>query len=102
MDQNMQSSKKILFLVLFPAQIVLAFWSVTPCLAEDLESPETIVSSVVRREGYRCDKPIHASKDEADSIPEVMAWFLKCKNATYKVRLLPHYLSHVEVLEMVK
>jgi len=102
MDQNMQSFKKILSPVLFPVHIVLALWSVTLCLAEDLESAETIVSSVVRREGYRCDKPIHASKDEADSIPEVMAWFLKCKNATYKVQLLPHYLSHVEVLEVTK
>ena len=102
MNQNMQSFKKILSPVLSPVHIVLALWSVTPCLAEDLRSPETIVSFVVRREGYRCDKPIHASKDEADSIPEVMAWFLKCKNATYKVRLLPHYLSHVEVLELTK
>ena len=53
----MQPSKKILALVLFPAQIVLVLWSVTPCLAEDLESNEMIISSVVRREGYRCDKP---------------------------------------------
>ena len=71
-----------------------------PCLADDSESVETIVSSVVRREGYKCEKPIKATKDEADSVPEEMAWFLKCKNATYKVRLLPHYLSEVEVLEV--
>ena len=77
---------------------VLAF----PCLADDTESVETIVSSVVRREGYKCEKPIKATKDEADSVPEEMAWFLKCKNATYKVRLLPHYLSEVEVLEVTE
>ena len=69
-----------------------------PCLADDLESPETIISSVVRREGYKCDKPIKATKDVEDSVPDEMAWFLKCKNATYKVQLLPHYLSAVEVL----
>ena len=63
------------------------------------ESPETIISAVVRREGYVCEKPIKATKDEIDSIPEEMAWILKCKNLTYKVRLYPHYLSHIEILE---
>lgn len=70
-----------------------------PSLADDLESPETIISSVVRREGYKCEKLIKATKDLEDSVPEEMAWILKCKNATYKVQLLPHYLSAVEVLE---
>lgn len=73
-----------------------------PCLAEDSESPETIVSSVVRREGYKCEKPIKATKDVEDSVPEEMAWILKCKNATYKVQLLPHYLSAVEVIEVTE
>jgi hypothetical protein len=73
-----------------------------PCLADDLESPETIVSSLVRREGYKCEKPIKATKDLEDSVPDEMAWFLKCKNATYKVQLLPHYLSAVEVLELTE
>jgi len=63
------------------------------------ESPETIISAVVRREGYVCEKPIKATKDEIDSIPEEMAWILTCKNLTYKVRLYPHYLSHIEILE---
>ena len=71
-----------------------------PSMADDLESPETIISSVVRREGYKCEKPIKATKNVEDSIPEEMAWILKCKNATYKVQLLPHYLSAVEVLEV--
>lgn len=75
------------------------FLVILPCFAEEMETPETIVSSVVRREGYKCEKPIKAIKDTTDSIPEEMAWFLKCKNATYKVRLLPHYLSEVEILE---
>jgi len=73
-----------------------------PCLADDPESAETVISSVVRREGYKCEKPIKATKDEADSVPEEMVWFLKCNNATYKVRLLPHYLSEVEVLEVTE
>ena len=73
-----------------------------PCLAEDSESPETIVSSVVRREGYKCEKPIKATKDIEDSVPEEMAWILKCKNATYKVQLLPYYLSAVEVIEVTE
>jgi len=66
---------------------------------DETESVETIGSSVVRREGYKCEKPIKATKDVEDSIPEEMAWVLKCENATYKVQLLPHYLSAVEVIE---
>lgn len=73
-----------------------------PCRADDFESAETVISSVVRREGYKCDRPIKATKDLPDSLPDEMAWFLKCKNATYKVRLFPHYLSEVEVLEITK
>ncbi len=56
----------------------------------------------MRREGYKCEKPIKAIKDVEDSVPEEMAWILKCKNATYKVQLLPHYLSAVEVLEVTE
>lgn len=73
-----------------------------PCLADDPESAETVISSVVRREGYKCEKPIKATKDVEDSVPEEMAWILKCKNATYKVQLLPHYLSAVEVIEVTE
>jgi hypothetical protein len=102
MGQSMRHFKITNSLVLISAHIVLANSLVTSCLADDLESVETIVSSVVRREGYRCDKPIYASKDEADSVPEEMAWFLKCKNATYKVKLLPHYLSEIEIIEIAK
>lgn len=102
MGQSMQYFNIINSLVSTLAHIVLAYSLVTSCLADDLESAETIVSSVVRREGYRCDKPIHAFKDEADSVPEEMAWFLKCKNATYKVKFLPHYLSEIEIIEIAK
>lgn len=102
MGQSMRRFKIKHSLVLISAHIVLANSLLKPCLAEDLESAETIVSSVVRREGYQCDKPIHAFKDEADSVPEEMAWFLKCKNAAYKVKLLPHYLSEIEIIEIAK
>lgn len=84
------------------ALVTLLCFLATPCFAEDSESPEIIVSSVVRREGYKCEKPIKATKDVEDSIPEEMAWLLKCKNATYKVQLLPDYLSAVEVLEVTE
>lgn len=71
---------------------------VSPSYAEDTEDAGTVVSTVVRREGYRCDKPVTATRDLTDSIPEEEAWILKCKNASYRVRLLPHSLSPVDVL----
>jgi hypothetical protein len=71
---------------------------VSPSYAASSEGAGTVVSTVVRREGYRCDKPITATRDVADSVPEEEAWILKCKNATYRVRVVPHSLSPVEVL----
>jgi hypothetical protein len=62
------------------------------------EDAGTVVSTFLLREGYRCDKPITTTRDVADSVPEEEAWILKCKNATYRVRLLPHSLSRVEKL----
>ncbi len=66
--------------------------------AESLPDASTIISTVIRREGYRCDKPMTAHHDDVDSIPDETAWILTCKNATYRVRLLPHSFSPVEIL----
>ena len=88
----MKSTVRIIVAVFFIA-------SISPSYAQDTRLAGTDVSTVVRRQGYRCEKPITATKDAAYSIPDEEAWILNCKNATYRVRLLPHSLSPVEVLQ---
>ena len=76
-----------------------AVFFIAPFSRSYAEDAGAVVSTVVRREGYRCDTPIKTTRDAADSVPEEEAWILKCKNATYRVRLVPHSLSHVEILQ---
>jgi hypothetical protein len=78
-------------------RVTAAVLLIAPFPVSYAEDAGKVVSTVVRREGYRCDKPITTTRDVADSVPEEEAWILRCKYATYRVRLLPHSLSHVEI-----
>ena len=73
-------------------------WTVT-ATANNFEQTETILSAVARKQGYKCLEPIEAIKDPADSIPEEMAWLLRCNNATYKIKLVTHSQSKIKVLK---
>ena len=73
-------------------------WTVT-ATANNFEQTETILSAVARKQGYKCLEPIEAIKNPADSIPEEMAWLLRCNNATYKIQLFPHSQSKIKVLK---
>jgi hypothetical protein len=50
------------------------------------ESPRDIVADTVRSQGYPCDQPERATRDEAASLPDQAAWVLECANARYWVR----------------
>ena len=53
---------------------------------DDEESAKDIVADTVRSQGYPCDQPEHATRDEAASLPDQAAWVLECANARYWVR----------------
>jgi hypothetical protein len=66
------------------------------------ETPKDMIASQVRRQGFACDNPQGATKDQAISRPDEAAWVLACENATYRVRLIPHKAAKIEQLQAQK
>jgi hypothetical protein len=65
--------------------------AVSSALAQDTApvAPETakdIVATTVRSQGYPCEQPKRAVRDEAASAPDRAAWILECANATYWIK----------------
>jgi hypothetical protein len=63
-----------------------------PCIS-NAQTPAEDVAAQVRLQGYRCDQPITARRDARLSKPDSVVWFLKCRNASYRVRLDPGLLT---------
>jgi hypothetical protein len=62
------------------------------------ECPADVVAAQIRLQGHRCDKPVRAARDVGHSQPGVAAWLLECRNAAYRVRLVPHRAARVELI----
>jgi hypothetical protein len=58
-----------------------------------------VISALLRRQGYRCDRPLSTKRDAELSKPDQAVWDVKCANATYRVRLVPNMAAHVERIE---
>ncbi|WP_363349812.1 hypothetical protein [Methylocystis echinoides] len=78
--------------------LILAFLFLGAALATAQEKPKDIIAAHVRLQGYPCDAPISARRDTAASRPDESAWVLVCKNARYRVRLVPHLADIIEPL----
>jgi hypothetical protein len=50
------------------------------------ETAKDIVATTVRSQGYPCEQPKRAVRDEAASAPDHAAWVIECANASYWVR----------------
>jgi hypothetical protein len=53
---------------------------------KDEESAMEIVATTVRSQGYPCEQPKRAVRDEAASSPDRAAWVLECANARYRIK----------------
>ena len=53
----------------------------------------------LRAQGYACDKPLKAERDDKLSKPDNEAWTLTCSNATYRVSRVPDLAAKVEKVE---
>lgn len=84
---------------------LLARLLVTLCLstqlaiAEDAESPKDDIAEQIRRQGYACDQPQSATRDIQASKPDEAVWLLRCKDASYRVRLMPSMAAQVEPID---
>jgi hypothetical protein len=62
------------------------------------QTPADGIAAQIRAQGYRCDVPVSAERDAALSRPDEAVWILKCRNASYRVRLIPDLAARVEQL----
>ena len=59
----------------------------------------TLIATQVREQGYACDQPVTAKPDAGDSEIGERAWILNCKDATYRVRLVPDQAATIEKID---
>lgn len=63
------------------------------------EQAKDIIASQLRRQGVTCDQPESAERDSAASTPNETVWVLRCKNAAYRVRLVPDMAAAVDRID---
>ncbi|HEU4380107.1 MAG TPA: hypothetical protein VFR73_16160 [Hyphomicrobiaceae bacterium] len=66
--------------------------------AQAQESAKDIIAAHIRMQGYACEKPISAERDQSLSRPDEAVWLLKCENHSYQVRLIPDMAAKVSPL----
>ncbi|MGY2844682.1 hypothetical protein ACVIHH_000590 [Bradyrhizobium sp. USDA 4518] len=73
--------------------------------ASDGRTEETLqgmLATQLRAQGYACDKPLKAERDDKLSKPDNEAWTLTCSNATYRVSRVPDLAAKVEKIDESK
>ncbi len=81
-------------LCLAPLCSALAAIAIAASAGAQEESPAEIVAAQVRTQGFRCDTALEAQR--VSNVPNAAVWILRCKNATYRVRLTPDMGARVE------
>jgi hypothetical protein len=79
------------------AGLLLCLAAASASSAQD--APENIISDQISRQGFACETPRRAVRDVAASRPNGAVWTLICRNATYRVTLVPDMAAHVERLK---
>ena len=74
-------------------EIILA--SVVAAASARSETPGDTIAAQIRRQGYLCRSPVIAVRDRQASKPNEAVWILRCKNASYRVRLTPDMAAQV-------
>jgi hypothetical protein len=62
------------------------------------QTPREDLAAQIREQGYRCGTPLNAKKDIRRSKPDQAVWILKCKAATFRIRLNPDMSAQVKRL----
>ena len=66
--------------------------------AQAQESPKDVIAAHLRLQGYSCDAPKSARRDNRASRPDEAVWLIDCRNARYRVRLVPNMADVIEPL----
>jgi hypothetical protein len=62
------------------------------------ETPQSMLAAQIRIQGFTCDKPLGAVRDNKRSRPDRAVWVLRCSNATYRITRAPDMTAKVEPL----
>ena len=81
------------------AALALTGLSALAGLAQEVDTPAGIVAAQIRTQGYACTAPVSAARDRQASRPNVTVWILRCRNASYRVQLVPDMAAQVTQLE---
>jgi hypothetical protein len=54
-----------------------------------------ILAAQLREQGYRCKRLLSAKRDIKRSKPDEAFWIVRCREATYSMRLDPDMSAHV-------
>jgi hypothetical protein len=79
--------------------VVLTGLSALAGLAQEADTPAGIIAAQIRTQGYACTDPVSATRDPQASRPHVTVWFLHCRNASYRVLLVPDMAAQVTQLK---
>ncbi len=77
--------------------LALAFTALPP--SAPLSAQETakeIIAAHIRTQGFKCDRPESVVHQRSASRPDEQAWLIKCRNASYRVLLVPDMAAQVE------
>ena len=90
--------KAVLGLAMVSSLALVAIAAIAPAKADDAEAA-TVVAEQIRKQGIACEAPVTAARDTELSAPHQAVWNLRCKNAVYRVRLVPNSAAKVEELQ---
>jgi hypothetical protein len=81
------------------AAVALTCLSALAVLAGEADADADIVAAQLRSQGYACQAPVAATRDRQASKPSSTVWVLRCRNASYRVRLVPDTAAQVTRLD---
>lgn len=81
------------------AAAVLFIGTPAGTIARAEQTLQDLLAIQLRAQGYACDKPLKAERDDKLSKPDNEAWTLTCSNATYRVSRVPDLAAKVEKID---
>ena len=67
--------------------------------AAEQETAKEIIAAQIRMQGFTCDRPDNAVRDQNLSKPNETVWVLTCEANTYRVTLIPDMAARVEQID---
>jgi hypothetical protein len=63
------------------------------------ETAKDLLAIQIRAQGYSCEKPASAKRDNKLSKADVSVWILRCEHRSYRMRLAPDMAARVQQLK---